>query len=256
MDKHNKWLACVQRVANPSMRLFCFHYAGGSASFCNGWAKYLPKTVEIVSIQLPGREERFQEPFVTDMNALVESLATSMRRYLDVPFALFGHSMGALVCYELARELQRRGGHEPRVLFAAGRQAPQYPEKEPLIHELPDDAFGTAFVERHASQGLRQLFADPEIREFFIPQLRADIALVEKYRFDAAKPGKLSCPLVAMDCHSPPHCIDETELAAWREHTSGEFCTYRFPGDHFFIESAAAQVLGVIAAQLESFVTR
>jgi len=253
MDKYNKWLACVKRVVNPSMRLFCFHYAGGSASFCNHWANYLPKAVEIVSIQLPGREERFQEPFITEMDALIDAVIAPMRRYLDVPFALFGHSMGASVCYEIARELQRRGVNEPRVLFAAGRQAPQFPEKEPPIHRLPDAAFSAAFIERHASQSLRALFVDPEVRELFVPQLRADITLVEKYRFDAAKPGKLTCPVIALDCHGGSGCIDENELLAWREHTTGELRIYRFPGDHFFIESAAPQVLAVVAAELAPF---
>jgi len=255
MDKYNEWLARVKRVVKPALRLFCFSYAGGSASFCSGWEKYLPQEVEIVSIQLPGREERFREPFITDMGALIEALRAPMRRYLDVPFALFGHSMGASVCYEVARDLQRRGVDEPRVLFAAGRQAPQFAEKEPL-HRLPDREFIHAFIEQHASQSLRTLFADPEVRELFVPQLRADMELIENYRFDAAKPGKLSCPIVALDCVGGRGCIDERELAAWREHTAGEFRVYRFPGDHFFLDSAAPQLLAVVAAQLAPFVRR
>jgi medium-chain acyl-[acyl-carrier-protein] hydrolase len=253
MDKHNKWLACLERVPNPTLRLFCCHYAGGSASFCNGWTKFLPQGIEIVSVQLPGREERFHEPFVTDMAALIAELAPAVRPYLRVPFAIFGHSMGAMVAYELSCELQRQFRTAPRIFFASGRQAPHFPEKDAPIHGLPDEDFCAAFLQRHATQNLQSLFADQEIRQMFVPQLRADMALVERYRSNPAKSVKLSCPVIALDCQQGAGCVDGHELAGWREHTSGPFKVYRFPGDHFFIDSAKTDVLAVIGAELEPF---
>lgn len=252
-NEKNGWFVHAKKVNRPALRLFCLHYAGGSASFCSGWARRLPATVEVVSIQLPGREQRYLEPLITDMAALIDALIPALEGRLMVPFAVFGHSMGAAIGYELISELQRRRMEQPVIFFASGRQAPQFAEKDAPVHRLPDEEFCSAFLQKHYSKDLQSVFADEEAKEFFLPQLKADVQLVENYRYDVARAVKLACPVIALDCCGGKGHVEEHELAAWREHTSGAFRSYRFPGDHFFIESAQAQVLAVISNELLPF---
>src|SRR5262245_63225231 len=114
-----RWLAYVSPRPAASVRLFCFPYAGGGASVFRGWADCLPGAVEVCPVQMPGRETRFREPAFTRLPPLVEALAASLRPHLDRPFAFFGHSLGALVAFELARRLRRDRGPEPIRLFAS-----------------------------------------------------------------------------------------------------------------------------------------
>src|SRR5262245_25838037 len=119
------WLACVQPRLRPGVRLFCFPHAGGGASLFRGWADGLPDAVEVCPVQLPGRETRFREPPFLCLEPLIEALATALRPHLDRPFAFFGHSLGALVAFELARRLGRAEGPQPVHLFVSGCAAPQ-----------------------------------------------------------------------------------------------------------------------------------
>lgn len=247
------WFVYAPRASRPALRLFCLPYAGGSASFCSAWDQYLPAAVEVVAIQLPGREQRFMEPVCTDVSAVLDALVPELRGRLSIPFAVFGHSLGAAIAYELISELQRRRLAQPLIFFASGRQAPQFSERDVPIHSLPDAQFCEQFLQRRSSKDLQSLLSDEDARQVFLPQLRADYRLAENYRFDPRRAVRLTCPIVAMDCEADAGAIDPLELSGWREHTGGPFRMYRFPGDHFFIESARAQVLKVISAELSPF---
>lgn len=131
---YDSWFRCPQPRANASHRLYCFPYAGGGSSIFNQWPKQFLEHVEIRILQLPGRESRFQESPYTCMARLIDDLCTALINHLDIPFSLFGHSMGALICFELARELRRQGGTLPSHLFVAGERAPHLPRLQRSIH--------------------------------------------------------------------------------------------------------------------------
>src|SRR5829696_5178398 len=135
------WLAYHKPNARAAVRLFCFPYAGSGALVYRSWLNELPKIVEVCPVQPPGRGGRIMEPCYTRLSQLVEDVMQDLLPYLDMPFAFFGHSMGALVSFELARRLRARHGLEPIHLFASGRGAPQLPPREPPSHNLPEPEF-------------------------------------------------------------------------------------------------------------------
>src|SRR5258708_5279394 len=141
----------VRPGAETRLRLFCFPYAGAGASVFREWAKALPSEIEVIPVQLPGRESRIREPLLTRVGTMVEMLLGEITN-LHTPFAFFGHSMGALVCFELARRLRDGGKPSPVHLFVSARRAPQTPDEKPPLHKLED---------RDLLEELRQFNATP-----------------------------------------------------------------------------------------------
>src|SRR5262245_53644991 len=137
----DRWFPSLRPGSDADVRLFCFPYAGGGASVYRGWAGCLPGSVDVCPVQLPGREARFREPPFARIGPLVEALAASIRPWLDRPFAFFGHSMGALIAFELSRRLQHEHGLQPVRLFVSGCAAPQVQTEREAIHALPADQF-------------------------------------------------------------------------------------------------------------------
>jgi medium-chain acyl-[acyl-carrier-protein] hydrolase len=128
---NDAWVLCPKPNPQARLRLFCFPYAGGGASRFRLWPDFLPPEVEVCAIQYPGREARLGESPFTQLSPLVQTLASALRLYLNLPFVFFGHSLGALACFELARQLRRQGQPEPLHLFVSGRRAPQVPNPDP-----------------------------------------------------------------------------------------------------------------------------
>jgi medium-chain acyl-[acyl-carrier-protein] hydrolase len=228
----NRWLKASQPRPAARMRLFCFPYAGGGASVFRTWAADLPTDVEVCPVQLPGREDRIREQPFTDASALVQALIPSLRPMLDRPFALFGHSMGALIAYELARQLTRQQMAMPTHLFVSGRRAPTLPEPDESLHALPtDDLFLSALQSRYNNIPAIVL-QDAELREIFAPLLRADMTLVERYPIGAATP--LPCPIIAFGGISDGRAT-RADLLAWQGLTQGSFDIHLMPGGHFYL---------------------
>ena len=135
------WLVCPKPRSNPKLRLLCFAYAGGSAWIFRTWAEQLPATVELCAIELPVRGKRMAEPALTTVAAIIETLGPELRPYLNLPFACFGHSLGALIAFELCRWLRRTVQLTPDHLWVSAAQAPQLPIEKAPMHTLPDAAF-------------------------------------------------------------------------------------------------------------------
>ena len=152
--------------------------------------------VELCPVQLPGRESRVREPALTRMTLLVEALIVAMRPYLSTPFAFYGHSMGALISFELARRLVRDGQQGPRHLFIAARRVPQLRDGRPLLHTQPEPAFVEQVSKRYGALP-KLIIDDPELMRLFMPTLRADLAVCETYEYRDDKP--LDCPISALD---------------------------------------------------------
>jgi medium-chain acyl-[acyl-carrier-protein] hydrolase len=230
--------------APAALRLVCFPYGGGGASVYRTWPQGLPDNVEVLAIDLPGRERRFRERPFDRLGPLVAALTDAVAPELSPPFAIYGHSLGALVGFSFARELRRRELPGPVHMFLSGRRAPQLPERAP-IHALPDPEF---------LAGVRRLggvpdavFNDAEIMAFFLPVLRADFTLVETASFAAAPP--LACPITALGGVTDERATPE-ELDAWRVHTSAAFERKLFSGGHFYLQTERDALLAWLSAEL------
>jgi len=227
------------------MRLFCFPYSGAAASIYYPWSSILPETIEICPIQYPGHGTRVGESLIDSLPDMIPLIAQAIQTFVDKPFSIFGHSMGALLGFELARFLQQDRSPAPEYLFVSGHNAPQLPDVSEPIHKLPDQQF----IDR-----LRKLNGTPEdvlqneeLRDLVLPIIRADFKLSETYQYQYYEP--LSCSLCACGGLSDNY-ITRDGLDAWREQTTGKFSLRMFPGDHFYLNDSRMLLLQVIAREL------
>ncbi|WP_201769652.1 thioesterase II family protein [Amycolatopsis orientalis] len=234
------WTRCFHPAPAAEMRLVAFPHAGGSASAYRALSSLLSPAIEVHSAQYPGRQDRLGEPVIDDLHVLADRLVDVVSA-LPKPFALFGHSMGAIVAFEVTRRLEARG-LVPAALFVSARRGPDlYKEKS---HHLADDTTFLAEVGRLGGTAAMVL-DDPDIRALALPALRGDYKAVETYRY---RPGPdVSCPVVALAGDADP-VLDVQDLENWREHTTGSFETELFKGGHFYLDdnldAVAARVLG------------
>lgn len=209
------------------------------------WKEHLPEWIEVCAILLPGREDRLREPPIDNLANLIAQLAAAIRPHLDKPFAFFGHSMGAIVAFELARKLRADRVPNPAMLFLSGCGAPGAKTQRQPIHQLPDDAF---IRELHRLQGTpEKVLRNQELMQLLMPALRADFALIERYEY--ANQSPLDCPIYAFGGREDVD-VSEAALSGWRRETRSMFQTKFFPGDHFFLHSARPALLGAIREDL------
>ena len=219
-------------------RLFCLPFAGGGAAIWHAWTREAPEWLEVLPVLLPGRDRRLRETPARDARVQADALAAGLAPYLDRPFALLGHSMGALLSFELARRLRELGAPEPVHLFAAGFRAPHLPDRNTLIAHLPDGPFLAGLAGLGGMPP--EVLASAELMRLLLPTLRADMTLVETY---AHRPGApLGLPITAF-CAASDALVSEDEMAAWAEHTSAPFTLRVVPGGHFFLEEARPLML-------------
>ena len=233
----------LTRVA-ATTRLFCFPYAGGNGLSYRSWPAALPAHVEVWAVQLPGRAPRQRVAPIDRLVPLAEEVVTAIGEHLDLPFVFFGHSMGALLSFEVARRLDR-DGHPPEHMFVSGHGAPELPRQAPPIHALPDARF---IDELRMYNGTpEEILRNDEVMELLLPVLRADFALVETYEYVDGPP--LTCSLSAyggaMDRSTSREALD-----AWERHTQGAFDVTVYPGDHFYQEQSRLPLLRRIARVL------
>ncbi len=229
----NNWLKFYRPRPQARLRLFCFPHAGGGASAYRLWSNALPPEIDVCPVQFPGRENRVMDPPLGDIDVMLDSLTTALMPSLDLPFAFFGHSFGALISFELIRHLRREYGIHPAHYFVSGYQAPPITNKLPPISHLPDDEF---------IDGLRELDSTPEavfeheeLMELVLPALRADFEIYEKYEYSLEEP--FECPISAFGGRKDPLVLKE-DLESWRRHTKSLFSVRMFPGDHFFLHNS------------------
>ena len=241
----NPWLYYFEPNPKASVRLFCFPYAGGTALVYRTWAQRLPPSVEVTAIQLPGRASRMQEPLISKLSDVVAPIASALAPFLDKPFAFFGHSMGALISFEVARFFRRQGRELPRHMFVSGRPAPQLNSAGRPLYNLPTDEL---LAELQQLEGTpREVLEHPELMDLMLPTLRADFSICDTYEYTEEAP--LACPITAFGGLQDSG-ISRRKLEAWREQTSATFSVRMFPGNHFFIHSHEMLLLNVLAAQL------
>jgi medium-chain acyl-[acyl-carrier-protein] hydrolase len=249
-NSHN-WITTPNPRPEARCRLYCLPHAGGGAAAFRAWPRALPADVEVCPIQLPGRETRFSEPRFTSLTRLVETLAPVILPHLQKPFAVFGYSMGGLIGFELIRELRRLNAPAPIRLLVAARQAPQLVATHPPLYGLPDPDFFEALHQRYGGIPDEAL-NNQELRDIFIPLLKADIEMIETYRHRPEPP--LDCPVSVFGGRSDS--IAEADLRAWQQQTSRPVSVQLMEGSHFFMHTAQADLLSVIGRQLYADLAR
>ena len=242
------WIRRHKPRPDAALRLFCLPYAGGGASIYRPWAEALPDWLEVCAVQLPGREERIAEPAYRQVGRLLPELVERLRPYLDRPVALFGHSMGAVIAYEVARALTLEG-RRPEHLIVSGQRAPFLPLERPTSYHLSDPDFQQRLRELNGTPA--PILQEPELMKMVLPLLRCDFELSETYRRERAEP--LDCPITALggleDAEVDPEAID-----AWREVSRCPVDVRMLPGDHFFVHSRRADVLQIVQRCLHPLV--
>lgn len=226
------WFDHLSRTQTPLLRLFCFPYAGGSAEVYRNWQRWFPDRVDVCLVHLPGRGRRMKEPAFTQAAPLAKAIVDRIVDEINVPYALYGHSMGAMIAFEVAREISHRRCASPQHLFVSGSRAPQLPRTEPATFHLPHDEFVAALKRLNGTP--TEILDNPELMELFIGLLRADFQLVETYKYHAQEP--LSCPITVyggLDDKTVP----QESCRAWQEQTSAHCKVTMVNGDHFFIRN-------------------
>ena len=244
----SNWIHSLQPRQNASIsfRLFCFPHSGAGVSNFSPWAKYLPHYVDLCCIQLPGRERRIKEPLIDHLTPIIDYLIPELLPYLVQPFAFLGHSLGALISFELARQLYRHENLQPLHLFVSGREAPQIPPSLPLLHQLSD----LELVEeiRRFNGTPETILQEPELIKLFLAILRADLAVNEKYEYLPAFP--LNIPITAFGGKFD-HKVSLESLSAWQSQTCSSFNLHMFSGGHFFFKDQPSQFFQTLNLELK-----
>lgn len=244
------WLAArPPRTARPRLRLLCFPHAGAGASAYHGWDTQLQDRLEVLPVRLPGREARSAETPYDDVHKLTSDLANDLTPLWHEPYALFGHSMGALVAFELARELRRRGVPAPRRLIVSGRTAPQLADTRPGWRDLPDAELLDE-ISRLGGMPDPLLLAAPGLFSQLLRPLRSDITLNESYRYRDEPP--LSAPLTVLGGDTDPRA-SVAELLPWRAQSAAAVDVHVLAGGHFYVTERRSQVLGLIGTALSPY---
>lgn len=223
--------------ANPlaRVRLFCLPHAGAGAAGYFRWKRLLPAEIEVIPVLLPGREGRLAELPITDAETLLGELHHALAPMLDRPYAIFGHSMGSLLAYGWAQKIQAAKWGPPVHLFLSGRNAPQMTPKHSPVCSLPDTEFVAALAERYGGMP-SVVLDDPELREVFLPILRADLSVVETYAHLNAVKLETSLSVCA---GAEDATVSDEGLAAFAALTEKSSAVRRFSGDHFYLFGAA-----------------
>jgi medium-chain acyl-[acyl-carrier-protein] hydrolase len=233
--------------ATAAASLFCLPYAGGGAAAFRKWQPMLAPAVAVLPVQLPGRGTRLGESPRTRVLDLARELAAALTPRLDGRYALFGYSLGALIAFELARELRRRGAPAPEHLFACARRAPSVPEDDGHAHGLPDAAFVEEVGRRYEAIPA-EVASEPEVLRLLLPALRADFEMLETYGYSEDEP--LDCPITAIAGIDDARAT-ERDIAGWARETRAGFSIRRFPGGHFFFRDLEGAVADLVRGALE-----
>ncbi|MGS0741622.1 thioesterase II family protein [Glaciimonas sp. GG7] len=239
------WFTCLSsNDGRAKPRLFVFPFAGGGTSTYRQWPELLP-SVEIVAACLPGREKRIAEPRLTAMDALIAELLPAIAPLLDRDFFFYGHSMGALVAFELTQALRRQGLRQPKSLLVGACQSPDITPGSHRLNALPDAQFITALS---AYGGLPAGFAESVVlQQLILPTLRADLAIPASYRYADNQP--LACPIVAF-CGTHDLMVSKQNMQGWHDKTSASFTLHTLPGDHFFLHPQRTRLLEIITTAI------
>lgn len=258
MTQFKEWFSIPIPRPMADTRIYCFPYAGGSAASFRSWVNKFPENFEVAILQLPGRDNRFGEKFLTNMDDVITAVIDVLQiQHSGAPgmfsnYYFFGHSVGALMAYELCHRMQSYSFELPKTLFVSGKRAPHVPLNRELLHELDPITLKNKLIEL---DGTPQIVLDtPELFDLFIPRLRADFQINETYVFQ--KNGlTLDCPIQVFGGYQDKETTIES-LNAWSDHTSSKFSIRMFEGGHFFLHKHEDQLIEMLVSAIntDSFV--
>ncbi|ARQ68463.1 thioesterase II family protein [Streptomyces marincola] len=237
----NGWIQTFNPARNPALRLVCCPYAGASASAFAALSAALPPSVEALTVQYPGRSGQRAEPAISDIGLLAERVTTELLPLIrsGPPVAVFGHSMGSVVAFEVARRLEA-ADLTPVRLFVSGRRPPS----GGLGSHTPHDDDGIVAELRDLGAIPERLLAKPKFREAILTVVKNDYRANSSYV--APRTARVACPVTFLFAEDDPYLDPEAALG-WREHTTGEFRLARFPGGHFFLNDHLPEVVALLA---------
>lgn len=236
------WLSRFRPIAQPRLRLVCFAHAGGGPGAFRSWPDDLPGDVEVYGVRYPGRQDRLADAPIDRMEPLVTAIAEALEPLLDRPVALFGHSMGAWVAYEVALHLSEHRAVDVETLIVSGLVAPHRREPDP---KRDDEELIREVIRLGGCDA--ELFEHPELRELVLPAIRADFELGRAYL--PARRRQLNCPVLACSGTQDTEASDEG-VQAWAELTTGRFVRRSFDGAHFYLVDEQTAVLRELSAWL------
>jgi medium-chain acyl-[acyl-carrier-protein] hydrolase len=243
------WIEFRPERRNAQARVLCVPYAGGSTQVFHVLARSIPERIEVGAVQLPGRWNRWREPLLTRVSDASRSLAREITRLSQMPYALFGYSVGGLIAFETARILARDAKQQqPRALIVAAIGSPTERPSLPHLHTLSDAEFTRRHVDRYPGGIPAAVLGEPDLLAMLLPVLKADMEMFETYQY---LPGEaLLCPIYTIagqqDLLCPP-----SSMAGWKKETNGSFFSETVAGNHFFINGAVDRVRATILRALE-----
>ncbi|NEY36079.1 alpha/beta fold hydrolase [Streptomyces sp. PRKS01-65] len=239
--EHARWFRVFHETPDHARPLVCFPHAGGAAGYYHRLSAALAPAVRVAGVQYPGRQDRLGEPAVTDLTVLADTVAALLARRPGPPPVLFGHSMGALIAFEVAARLEHRHGRAPAGLVVSAMSAPHRCAAE-AAREPADDAAAAEELLRLGGTD-PQILADEEVRALVLSVLRGDYRAVRGYR-PGSVPAPLSCPLAAFTGLDDE--LDAGAVRAWSGYTTAPFSLRGFPGGHFYLDGFPPAVTGAV----------
>jgi surfactin synthase thioesterase subunit len=241
----NRWCLRFSRSSDPSLRLFCFPFAGSSASIFRSWIDELPEEVEVLAIQLPGRENRMREQCMRDMDEIIGKLELEIHSCLDLPFVFFGHSLGSLIAYELLYRLEASGRYRAEMFFASGSPAPHTFLSRAEPRRLTQDQILLDLRKISPTHSL--ILDDRKVLALMLPRLQADFEIYTNYRYRETAP--LQCPIVAIRGATDDYISRQSQLE-WKRHTDRQFSFHTIPGPHLFMVDSPGALIALVNTYL------
>jgi surfactin synthase thioesterase subunit len=226
------------------VKLFCFPFAGGSATVFNQWRQFLQRDIELLPMELAGRGRRIREPHYDSIAEAADDVYSKVVQDLDVvPYALFGHSMGSAIALELAYKIIAQGHKMPIHIFFSGRNAPHMPkDDEKMFHLMSEEQFRTEVVELGGTP--KEFFEHPELMEIFLPLLRSDFKINETYAQDKNSIKPLDCNITVM--YGKDDDMITSDMAEWEKYAGRQFKLHALNGGHFYLFDSAEKVVNLI----------
>jgi len=244
----NPWIRNFNPAPNARTRLLCFPHAGGSASYFFPLSSALAPEFDVYAVQYPGRQDRYTEPLIEDIDDMADQAYEALEPLIDAPVALFGHSMGAVLAFEVARRIETLGGRSPVLVFASGSRAPsRYGDEQGADGPQGDE--GLLEVMRDLGGTDPRVLNDPDMLATFLPAFGSDYRALQKYH--RGTEVAINAPVVVMTATDDPK-TSVADARAWLEHTSGGGEVHTFEGGHFYLEKQPQRVIEVIARALRS----